>query len=273
MDTEHTQKIIYFETRSKAFPANFLRRFHLHLLCHRGHLKFVFNDKPFTCQAQEFVFLFAESKVTKMSFSANFKATVLLVEKNFLNENLPDLSLSIDAQLHSKENPVLHFDKNDKEKVISNFRQLYARFKERGHRFYEEVLKRQMQLFILEMWHVFANEFEHRKRTLLGGSLYERFIHLTQEHCMKEREVDFYARRLNITPKYLNYVCKQSTGVTASEWIQRFARERIILLLQNKNLNVAEIAENMNFSSRSYFTRYVKKLLGATPTEYRNRLL
>jgi hypothetical protein len=30
-----------------------------------------------------------------------------------------------------------------------------------------------------------------------------------QEHCMEEREVDFYARKLFITPKYLTEVSKK----------------------------------------------------------------
>jgi AraC-like DNA-binding protein len=97
-------------------------------------------------------------------------------------------------------------------------------------------------------------------------------MHLVHEHCLEEREVQFYANKLNITAKHLNYVCKQNTDVTASAWIQRYAKERIVLLLKNKNLNIAEIAEKMAFSSRSFFTRYVKKLLGVTPSEFRNRL-
>ena len=97
-------------------------------------------------------------------------------------------------------------------------------------------------------------------------------MQLVHEHCMEQREVQFYADHLHITPKHLNYLCKQNTDVTASEWIQRYAKERIILLLKDKNLNIAEIADKMEFSSRSFFTRYVKKLLGVTPSEFRNRL-
>lgn len=89
---------------------------------------------------------------------------------------------------------------------------------------------------------------------------------------MAEREVRYYANKLNVTPKYLNFVSKQNSGVTASEWIQRYTKERIILFLQNKNLNITEIADKMMFSSRSFFTRYVKKVLGVTPMEYRNRM-
>jgi AraC-like DNA-binding protein len=236
-------------------------------------MNFVFNEKRYTAKAGEFVFWFAASQLRDITFSKNFKANVLLVEKDFLDNNIPDQSWSIDALLHSKANPVLHlYDKNDKLKVVSNFSLLYNRFLERGHRFYNEVLQLQMQLFIFEMWHIFANEYERRKRTMESGSLYERFMQLVHEHCMQERVVQFYANYLHITPKYLNYVCKQNTDVTASEWIQRYAKERIILLLKDKNLNIAEIADKMEFSSRSFFTRYVKKLLGVTPSDFRNRL-
>ena len=89
---------------------------------------------------------------------------------------------------------------------------------------------------------------------------------------MKEREVQFYANQLHVSPNHLNAICKQNSDVTASEWIKRYTKEGLIILLQNKNLNIAEIADEMNFSSRSFFTTYVKKLLGVTPSTYRNRL-
>lgn len=274
MDKEKKEVIVLMEAQGNVqLPDDFLQRFHTHIFCHRGSIRFHFNDRPYTCKAGEFVFWFADSRLSDLTFSRNVKATILLVERDFLDANIPDQSWSIDALLHSKENPVLHLhDKTDKERVLSNFNLLHAKFTESEHRFYKEILKLQMQVFILEMWHTFANEFDRRKRTLESGSLYERFMQLVQEHCLKEREVQFYADRLHITAKHLNFISRKNTGVTASQWIQRYARERITLLLQNKNLNISEIADEMNFSSRSFFTRYVKKLLGITPREFRNRL-
>jgi AraC family transcriptional activator of pobA len=271
---EKKDLIILFEAKKSAdFPKDFSRYYHTHIFCLRGRVEFTFNDRPYRCAAGEFIFLFAHSKLGRFMFSKNFKAKVLLVETNFLNDNLPDLSLSIDAYLHSKEYPVLHLqEKKDKEKVLLNFDLLYKRYLEKEHRFYSETLRMQMQIFILEMWHTFANELTNRKRTIQSGTIYERFMQLMQEYVMKEREVLFYARKLNITSKYLNYICKLNTDITASAWIQRYARERILLLLQNNNLNITEIANKMNFSSTSFFTRYVKKLLGVTPREFRKRL-
>lgn len=273
MNTTENQRIILHKTASIAqFPKDFQTRYHTHIYCQSGSVKFVFNGRQHHCKKGEFIFWLAGLDVSEISFSANFKAMLLFVDSDLLTINLPSITASIDATLHSKENPILHPDKEHKEKILKNFQLLYDKSQETNHRFYEEALKLQMQLFLLEMWHIFEDELDRKKRSLQSGTLYEQFMLLAQEHCMTEREVRFYSDKLNITPKYLNYICKVNTRITASEWIQRYTKERLILLLQNKKLNISEIADEMDFSSRSFFTRYVKKLLGVTPKEYRERL-
>lgn len=271
---KHVPRVISIKVNSENdLFKNFQKLYHTHLHCHRGSIHFLFNDEEMVCKGGQFLFWFAESKLVDLRFSKNFKASVLLVEKDFLMDNIPDQSWSINAQLHSRVYPVKSIrTTQDKERIRYNFRQLQQRYEDNDHRFYEEALKLQMQIFILEMWHTFADEYEQRKHSLQTGTLYERFIQLLQEHCLQQREVQFYGSKLNITPKYLNYLCKIHSGITASGWIQRHTKERILIMLQNKNLNISEIADEMAFSSRSFFTRYVKKLLGTTPGAYRTRL-
>jgi len=89
---------------------------------------------------------------------------------------------------------------------------------------------------------------------------------------MEEREVDFYAGKLFITPKYLTEVCKKNSGKTALEWIQNYTTQRLIILLENKSLSFTQIADTLHFSSQSFFSRYVRKVLGVSPSEYRQRM-
>lgn len=274
MSKSELPSVVFLEiSKENDFSENFQKRYHTHLYCHTGSIKFLFNDQKMVCKSGQFLFWFAESKLSELVFSKNFRATVLLVEKDFLMDNIPNQSWSINAQLHSRVYPVKDIQtKSEKEKILINFKRLNESFLESDHRFYEEVLNLQMQIFILEMWHIFANEYEQRKHSLQTGTLYEQFIQLLQQHCLKHREVQFYSNELNITAKYLNHLSKIHSGITASDWIKRHAKERIILLLQNKNLNISEIADEMEFSSRSFFTRYVKKILSLTPSEFRDRL-
>ncbi|MBW8523512.1 helix-turn-helix domain-containing protein [Chryseobacterium chendengshani] len=268
-------KIVFLEIKdSFAFTESILKQYHTHLFCHRGSIKFLFNDEPMTCKAGQFLFWFAESRLIQIQTSKGFKATVLLVEKDFLTDNIPDQGWSINAQLHSRVFPVKNLATiEEKERILNNFKWINQRFEETQHRFYHEALNLQMRIFILEMWHTFANEYEQRRHSLQSGTLYQQFINLLRQHSLTQRQVQYYSNSLNITPKYLNHLCKIHSGVTASAWIQRHAKERIILLLENRNLNISEIADEMHFSSRSFFTRYVKKLLGATPGAFRERLV
>ena len=113
-----------------------------------------------------------------------------------------------------------------------------------------------------------------KKRILSNekGSIFEKFLQLAQMHCMQQREVEFYSDKLFITAKYLSEICKKTSGKTASEWIQNYTTQHLILLLRNKKLSFTDIADTMNFSSQSFFSRYVRKVLGVTPSQYRLRL-
>lgn len=272
-DGKAQQKVVLYKSATTAqFPEDFQTRFHTHIYCQHGNVKFIFNGQLYYCKKEEFIFWLAGLEVSEISFSKNFKATLLFVEKELLTQNFPKVNASIDSFIHSKENPILHPDKKDKEKILKNFDLLYKKAQETDHRFYKDLLKLQMQVFLLEMWHIFEHELDRRKRSLQSGALYERFLQLVQEHCMKNREVRFYSNQLHISSKHLNHVCKANTGITASKWIQKFTKERIVLLLQDKSTNISELADKMEFSSHSFFTRYVKRLLGVTPREYRKKV-
>jgi len=68
------EKIILHKSSSNiAFPDNYLQHFHTHILCSSGSMDFVFNGKKYTAKSGEFVFWFADSQLTNVIFSKNFK--------------------------------------------------------------------------------------------------------------------------------------------------------------------------------------------------------
>ncbi len=82
-----------------------------------------------------------------------------------------------------------------------------------------------------------------------------------------------YAALLFITPSHLNALCKEQLDLSAGEVI----RNRIILeakrLLVNVNLSVQAIALELNFPDASYFVKFFKKYVGATPEVFRKKQL
>ena len=87
-----------------------------------------------------------------------------------------------------------------------------------------------------------------------------------------EREVSYYAERLHVSPKYLSATVKRVTGHSVSSFIDRHTVSILKKYLDDDRLSLTQIADRMNFTSLSYFSRYCTKHLGQSPSEYRHSL-
>ena len=87
-----------------------------------------------------------------------------------------------------------------------------------------------------------------------------------------ERNVNYYAERLNVSPKYLSATIKRVTGDSVTSYIDRYTIPLLKEYLEDERLSLTQIAYRMNFASLSYFSRYCTKHLGQSPSEYRQSL-
>jgi len=269
----NSEEIIVLELAGKSdLPAGYLQDYFTHILCHEGTARFRMENKHYRIEKNDIAILLPANAINDIKNSRDFKATCLFVSFDLMSKNNPDIGWGIKGYLFSKENPVVQLSEMDAEKCLHNFRLLKEKYEDDEHRFRKEIVKLQLQMFVMEMWNIFSKEIEKRSISNQKGSLFERFLQLVQQHCMEEREVYYYAGKLFITSKYLTEVCKNNSGKSASEWIQNYTTHCLIVLLQNQNLSFIEIADILNFSSQSFFSRYVRKVLGVSPSEYRRRM-
>ena len=84
-----------------------------------------------------------------------------------------------------------------------------------------------------------------------------------------ERDVSYYAERLNVSPKYLSATIKRVTGHSVTSYIDRHTIPILKDYLNDERLSLTQIADLLNFTSLSYFSRYCTKYLGQSPSDYR----
>lgn len=96
-----------------------------------------------------------------------------------------------------------------------------------------------------------------------------RFKTLLAEHFLQERQVSFYAEKMHLTPKYFSTVIKEVSGKTAGAWINEMLLLEAKARLQRKDVTVAQIAHQLNFSDPSHFGKFFKKHTGMSPAQYR----
>ncbi|WP_156307192.1 helix-turn-helix domain-containing protein [Sphingobacterium endophyticum] len=99
---------------------------------------------------------------------------------------------------------------------------------------------------------------------------FKQLVHL---HYSKEKSVSFYADKLLVSVNYLNRCVSSVFKKTSKQLILEVAIIHSQLLLLETNKSVASIAYELEFDDPSYFTRLFKKIVGISPSEYRNRII
>ncbi|WP_052496219.1 helix-turn-helix domain-containing protein [Pedobacter lusitanus] len=128
------------------------------------------------------------------------------------------------------------------------------------------VLKSLLKVFLLNLvrlnQHAFLNQDINQKR------VYE-FIMLMDRYYHKERKASFYAEKIGISEKRLNQILKEKMNKTLTQLLHI----RLIVEAKRKLISsertIKEIAYELNFEDRAYFSRFFKKQTGLTAEQFR----
>lgn len=106
--------------------------------------------------------------------------------------------------------------------------------------------------------------YESRKKTL-----FKKFVRELINSYNKSREVLFYANELGVSAGYLNEVCNEISNHSAKDIIDQAVSSRLKSELAFTDKSIQELADEYNFPSQSYFSRYYKRMTGVSPTDFR----
>jgi len=101
-------------------------------------------------------------------------------------------------------------------------------------------------------------------------ALTARLLTVLSIHCRKHHTVKFYAGALYVAPEYLNRAVKEAVGKTAKKMITEAVLTEALQMLEDSNYSIAEIAEELEFSSPTTFGIFFKKWMSCTPSEFRS---
>lgn len=117
-------------------------------------------------------------------------------------------------------------------------------------------------------------DFASHMRKMQKESVYSRHVVICMEyiyeHLHEKISVGDLAERTGLHENYLSRLFKQETGMTILQYIQGKKLEQAEYMLKHTETGISEIANDLSFSSQSYFIQVFKKKNGKTPKEYRN---
>lgn len=92
------------------------------------------------------------------------------------------------------------------------------------------------------------------------------------EHQGEDLSLGDVAKAVNCSTFYFCKMFKKATNLHFTEYLARVRIEKAKNLLLNPNLRISEIAYEVGFQSLTHFNRVFRKLVGESPTEYRQKL-
>ena len=250
-------------------PSEFTETHHVHILMRRGAMVFSDGKSSFRATKDDLVIWQMANSIQQVKYSADFEADFLIVGPQFLSHFNPEMVWATRGYIFIRRNPVFHLDADALQLIEGDFALFRQRQGQTDNPFRREVLGRVMQMFLYDLWLVYRNGLTQMETTDTASQLFFRFLGLAEGNVLAERGVAFYADRLCVTTKYLSQVCRSVSGLSAMQWITYYASFEIVRRLDNPALTLTDIADELGFSSLQFFSRYVSRCLGLSPSDYR----
>lgn len=165
---------------------------------------------------------------------------------------------------------------SDKEETVIN--EITKNIRDEYHsnidKFSQDIIISNLEMLLNYSERFYERQFITRKVTnhkLLEGveELLEDYFSTNEQALHGIPSVDFLARNLAISPKYLSSMLKQLTGLTAQQHIQMKILEQAKEKLSTSGLTVSEIAFSLGFEHSQSFSKFFKGKTKLSPLEFR----
>lgn len=245
------------------------------ILCLRGHAAISIDGRSYNLYPDNVLICHPNIVLGESMSSMDFEFRGVVLSKDYL-QRLPLVSTDNmwDVMMFFEKAPVLSLTPDEVKDFCRYYDLIRPRLADTHLRYREELLSALLTALLYELSNIISRFADFRPQPYSAGSnVFRNFLSLLSSSYPKSRSVAYYADKLCLTPKYLSTVCKEVSGETASELINRYVVKDIDFLLKQRGRSVKEICNELEFPNLSFFGRYVKKHLGLSPKQYREKVL
>lgn len=247
------------------------------LLVFSGSMEAKVNGKNVVMERCDFLDILEGTSFSLSSGSPDLDFYCVLTSREFIVEVLQNIVPGPkDYFSLLLVNPVLRLSANATAKLFKQLRLVDDVLSDLGHNYRTEMVRTYFKGFALELGNLLIRE-QHLpvldKQTLaVKDTLMANFMDLVWKNFRERREVSFYAKELCVSTKHLARVVKSCTGKTPHEVIDAEVLGLAIQLLKNEEILVQQVADILHFTDQAAFSKFFKKYIKMSPSEYRRNI-
>lgn len=237
---------------------------------HKGNARIRINLNEYSITPKSLINLSPNYVIEMLDYCEDMEADILLFKYDLI-ANLPLAKNIGDYGKMFNQQPVLQLTDSD----FNDLSDFYLLFKSHCHKKDEDYQREITKHIFFAACHQIIKLYSEKISSEINlpnrsGIIYREFITLLFLHYKSERDVQFYAEKLNITPKYFSRIVKKTSKRNASDLIDEMVINGIKATIKCTDQTILQISEEFNFPNPSYFGTYFKKRTGYTPHQYRS---
>lgn len=243
------------------------------MICTAGKIQVEYDSQRITIHEGDLFLGVPGSILSDYMISPNFDCKLLAIKPSELMSSRELHSQVISSMLYIKTNPVARLTETDAEDVFAYYDLICHRIRLAEHRYKNGEVRSLINAFLLRIVGIMdcGTETTETEASVRGDQLVEKFVWMVNKDCGHNRLVEYYADRLNITPKYLSTIVRSSLNRTPTDVIKVVTMKEIERRLRYTGDSIKQISQAMNFPNTSFFGKYFKQHFGVTPNSYRKK--
>ncbi len=250
-------------TTPKAFPDSGLV-----VICKAGKIVFMVDNARHVVESNNLFVVFPRVSVAIESVTADFDAVLFEINANMVN--YLNIGPSTRAYVQVVQCPLVVIDDEEREMLLEAVEYIDRRSKRKMSYYSPQLYSNLIRSFCYEVACVVRAKLSlEDMKGSRKNQIFQQFIHEVMEHYATEHRVEYYAKKLNMSAKYLCMVVKEATNIPPQNWINDVIIRSAKVMLSTTDLSINEITKQLNFPNPSFFCQYFKRSVGQTPLMYR----
>ena len=243
------------------------------VICTDGMAQFDYDGQQIQLHKNDLYLYMSHSVVTNFMSSSDFNCRQIWFSRGELWNINKYGEVSLSDLPYLKRHPIMHLTEDDVKLLDDYFQLLCRRMRDSSPVLYSNIVRSLVSTMMLEILSMMRRQEPentvttdvHRQR------LANEFMRLVEQSDGRIRKVDDFAKQLNITPKYLSTLLKETMNRRPSEMIHFYTLKAIEHRLRYTDMTMQEIANDLNFANASFFGKYFKEHAGITPLDFRKK--
>lgn len=238
-------------------------------LCTKGHGTISINGATCSIRPDDLIICRPDHIIEHMMESMDFECSCLCVTTEFM-QNIILMANSWDFKAIIEKSPVIHLNKEESEVILAYSILLKATLTGNPLRHHKEVLEALMRAAACYLTDMLFQHIDSKPHTFYRSEVeFNRFFDLLSSTYPRQRKVDYYSAKLNLTNRHLAAICTRVSGKTALQLITEYTVKDIKRELLKPENTIKQVAVNLGFDNVSSLGRYFRNFTGISPKKYR----